>query len=60
MWLCGGNLEVPLAALADFFPVDPNAYIQVTNDLDGEVKEVPFYAGLRWRKFARAVAGSDG
>eukprot|EP00971_Amphidinium_carterae_P088746 1756125-Amphidinium_carterae.1 len=60
MWPCGGNLEVPLTVLADFFPLDPKAFIQVKNDLDGEVQEVPFYAGLRWRKLARAVAGSDG
>eukprot|EP00971_Amphidinium_carterae_P043536 856623-Amphidinium_carterae.1 len=62
MWLCGGNLEVPLTALADFFPVDEKAFIQVANEEDGAVKDVPFYAGLRWarRKLARAVAGSDG
>eukprot|EP00971_Amphidinium_carterae_P181871 3608925-Amphidinium_carterae.1 len=23
-WPCGGNLEVPLTVLADFFPADPN------------------------------------
>eukprot|EP00971_Amphidinium_carterae_P004318 86190-Amphidinium_carterae.1 len=60
MWPCGGNLEVPLTALVDFFPVDRKAYIQVANDEDGQVKEVPFYAGLRWRKLARGVASSDG
>eukprot|EP00971_Amphidinium_carterae_P323290 6424960-Amphidinium_carterae.1 len=56
-WICAGNPEVPLFALEDFFPADPEKYLHlVYTTTQGRKLRAPCYGGLRWRKLARALA----
>eukprot|EP00971_Amphidinium_carterae_P017465 344399-Amphidinium_carterae.1 len=57
-WVCGGNPEIPLQALAEFLPADEEKYVTVASTT-GQKLRVPYYAGIRWRKMARAIAGAD-
>eukprot|EP00971_Amphidinium_carterae_P137089 2716655-Amphidinium_carterae.1 len=57
-WICGGNPEISLYALEDFFPADPEKYIHCTSSR-GQKLRAPYFGGLRWRKLARALAGAD-
>eukprot|EP00971_Amphidinium_carterae_P298502 5930919-Amphidinium_carterae.1 len=58
-WVCGGNPEIPLHALADFLPAADEKYVQCACATTGQKLRVPYYGGLRWRKLARALAGAD-
>eukprot|EP00971_Amphidinium_carterae_P221452 4396238-Amphidinium_carterae.1 len=58
LWVCEDDLEIVLTILEDFFPQGPRASVPVAND-EGQRRQVPYFGALRWRKFARAVAGAE-
>eukprot|EP00971_Amphidinium_carterae_P314271 6246940-Amphidinium_carterae.1 len=54
-WISQANPKIPLYALQDFFPSDREKYLHLQYTKEQKLL-VPYYAGIRWRKLARALA----